>query len=44
MTIIKKIIITIVVATKNFKLPYGSCELDRKGNLKQITKNLIRII
>ncbi len=30
--------ITIVVATKNFKLPYGSCELDRKGNLKQITE------
>lgn len=30
--------ITIVVATKNFQLPYGSCEIDKKGNLKRITE------
>ncbi len=30
--------ISIVVATKNFKLPYGSCELDKRGLLKKITE------
>ena len=30
--------ISIVVATKDFKLPYGSCELDKRGLLKKITE------
>ena len=30
--------ITLVVATKNFGLPYGSCEIDNRGNLKKITE------
>ena len=30
--------ITLVSAIKNFVLPYGSCELDKFGNLKKITE------
>ena len=30
--------ITLVVATKNFEFPYGTCDIDNRGNLKKITE------
>ena len=30
--------ITVVAAIKNFRLPYGSCEIDKSGNLKKIVE------
>ena len=33
-----KFYITLVSAIKNYLLPYGSCELDKSGNLKKITE------
>ena len=36
--IIKKNDLTIIASTKNYEIPYGICQIDKKGKLKKIVE------